>query len=238
MEDYEKFTAPRLDEELHQGVEAPMTFGNDPLDGMPTQSPAAGEDHAPSLSEDTLVCMADKRSFVIRNSDGTIWATFTPAEVSRFPNGEYYVEGDVLKERTGEDFAISWAGNIGQVIETRRGILRHEVVRVEPVRPQCLHYLRMKTDTSADRRSRFIARSCMAQYDASGEYYSLRDSLIEACSIRSPRHLSSEQALDDFDAARIAMGRERAALGSFDPEAELEAEAEVERARSNLGILT
>lgn len=233
-DDYSKFTAPRADEELYEGVPAPATFGIDPTDGLPSPTPASNDDRPPSLSEDTLVCMADKRSFVVRNSDGSVFVSMPPESVQRLPNGEYFVELDVLmaSSYSVDDYRLGELV-IGTTFGDPSGQYR-KVVRVEPVRPQCRHYLRMQTDTSADRERRFLARSCMAQQADTGEYYSLRDTLVSACSIREPRHLESEALLDQFDDDKIRQGKEQAALGQFDIDEELEADAERER---GLGIL-
>jgi hypothetical protein len=236
-DDYSKFTAPRADEELYEGVPAPATFGIDPTDGLPSTTPASNDDRPPSLSEDTLVCMADKRSFVVRNSDGSVFVSIPPENVQRLPNGEYFVEIAVLmalstKVSSVDDYRLGELA-IGTALGEPSGKIRN-VIRVEPVRPQCRHYLRMQTDTSADRERRFLARSCMAQQSDTGEYYSLRDTLVSACSIREPRHLESELLLDQFDEEKIRQGREQAALGQFDIDEELEAEAKRDR---GLGIL-
>jgi hypothetical protein len=64
----------------------------------------------------------------------------------------------------------------------------------------------------------------MAQRSETGEYYSVGDAAIYACSLRSPRHLESEQILEDFDALSMEQSLERVKAGSFDVDAELAAE--------------
>jgi hypothetical protein len=107
----------------------------------------------------------------------------------------------------------------------------HFALAVEPIRPECAHYLRMQTDLAADRDHRFIARACMKQRSDDGEYYSVRDTLVAACNLRSPRHFESEQILDDFDQKKISDARAREEMEEFDVDKELEAQ------QGKLGVL-
>ncbi len=206
-DDFGKFTGPRPDEEIHQGSEVPVTFSIDPQDRLPVPVTMDNEDCPPPLAVDTLVCMEDKRSFVIRNSDGSIHLTFAPEEVSRRPDGEYFVPKGKLSYDSYS--ALLDAGNI---LSGPSG----PVVRVEPIRPACQYYARLQTDISADRSRRYLSRSCMAQRSETGEYYSVGDAAIYACSLRSPRHLESEQILDDFDELKVQQANEKIQAGLFD----------------------
>lgn len=105
------------------------------------------------------------------------------------------------------------------------------VIRVEPVRPECLHYLRLQTDLAADRDARYLQRACTQQRSEDGEYYSVRDSLIAACNLRSPRHYPSEALLDKFDDDKMNQAREREQMEEFDVDKELAAEG------ASLGVL-
>ncbi len=206
-DDYGKFTGPRPDEEMHQGSEVPVTFSIDPNDRMPVPAAADNEDRPPPLAVDTLVCMEDKRSFVIRNSDWSVCVSFEPKDVLRLPNGEYFVERGVYQTASG-----GYEASGADMIWTDD----RNVVRVEPIRPACQYYARLQTDISADRSRRYLSRSCMAQRSETGEYYSVGDAAIYACSLRSPRHLESEQILDDFDALKVQQANEKIQAGLFD----------------------
>lgn len=224
-DDFTKFTAPRADEELHQGAESAPVFGVSPEDGLPMQVSTQGFDQAPVLSEETLICMADKRSFVVRWEDGSIRAEYAPFQVQRLPNGEYGVP------MSTEELAVF--GLEDQIVR-RQGSDPLWMLRVEPIRPVCEHYMRQQTDLSADRDRRYIARACMAQKTEDGEYYSLRDTLISACSIREPRHLESEIAiLDQVDERMMKEALNKKSMEEFDVDKELEAEARA----GNLGVL-
>lgn len=232
-DDFVKFTAPRADEELHQGVPSPLSIGTSPEDHLPMHIAERNFDKAPPLTEETLICMADKRSFVVRREDGSIRLFFPPAEVKRLSSGQYYVEVPPEPESPSPQIKIkAFAGHYMRCFLD--GAFR-AVLRVEPIRPECKHYLRMQTDLSSDRESRYFARSCMKQKTEEGEFLSLRDQLVGACSIREPRHLESEMAiLDKFDDEKIGQARREAEMQEFDIDAELDKEA---RRGLGLGVL-
>ncbi|HMG13067.1 MAG TPA: hypothetical protein VK571_07825 [Gemmatimonadaceae bacterium] len=219
---FSKFTAPRADEEIHQGSEVPVTFGISPTDGLPVPAMPDNQDRPPPLAVDTLVCMEDRRSFVIRNSDGSVWVSFEPSEVQRLPNGKYFTTIEVLRAQR-PDMNFPRLGDMG-VLGSSSKVEGRTVILVEPIRPICTHYLRMQTDISADRERRYLTRSCTAQRSETGEYYSVGDAAIYACSMRMPRHSETEQILEDFDTLSMQKSLERVKAGSFDVDAELAAE--------------
>lgn len=201
-DDTSKMLAARASEELHDGREAPVVMAVDPKDGMPVQVPQANFDSPPGLSPENLVCMADTSSFVERDVYGEVLRTWPPSEVTRTADGAY------LAKDGGDP-------------NTR--------VVVEPIRPACQNYLRQMTDITADREHRFIQRACLAQRSETGEYLSLRDGAVFACSLRSPRDLKSEALLDDFDNGKMADEQKKQEMASFDVDAEL--------AKQSLGVL-
>lgn len=224
-DDFTRFTTPRADEEIHQGAGSAPVLGISPEDGLPMQIAQRNFDQAPPLNEEALICMADKRSFVVRWEDGSIRAEYAPVQVKRLPNGEYYVP---------LSFEELNAFELEDRITMYQGRSSVWVLRVEPIRPACVHYLRQQTDLSADRDGRYYARACMAQKTEDGEYYSLRDMLIGACSIREPRHLESEIAiLDKFDEEKMGEALNKRRMEEFDVDKELEAEAR----SGSLGVL-
>lgn len=251
-DDFTRFTTPRADEELHQGASPAVVMGVSPEDGMPMQVAERNFDKAPPLSEETLICMADKRSFVVRRPDGSIWASFEPSQVSRTPAGEYYVAEQAffakvkppsippdLRPLAQASRLISRLWTVAALDLKAHGLLMEvggaaRFVRVAPVRPECAHYLRQQTDLSADREGRYYARACMAQKTEDGEYYSLRDTLVGACSVRSPRHLESEvRLLDKFDAEKMSEAKTQREMEEFDVDKELAEEAR----KGGLGVL-
>lgn len=235
-DDYSRFVRPAADEELHQSPPAAVAMGTSPEDGLPMMVALPNLDKSPPLTEETLVCVADKRSFVVRTpQDGNVLVSFKPDEVTTLPNGSYVVSTEEFMARVNLTFpsraivgddethysSIGDLTNYIERIDVCVGPELRRVVVVEPVRPQCYHYLRMQTDLAADRDARFYVRACMSQRDSEGEYYSVRDTLISACSLRSPRHIASEQVLDDFDQSKIAAARAREQMEEFDVDQEL-----------------
>ncbi len=251
-EDFARFTTPRADEELHQGQEAATVIGISPDDGLPMQVAQRNFDKAPPLSEETLICMADKRSFVVRHSDGSVWASFAPHQVSQTLTGEYYVDEQAFFAKAKPALPLPGTKPLARAFQLlnrlwsiaaldlkAHGLLLEvggeaRFVRVKPVRPSCVHYLRQQTDLSADRDGRYYARACMAQKNEDGEFYSLRDQLVGACSIRSPRHIASETAvLDQFDEALMRDAQNKKSMEEFDVDKELAEEAR----KGSLGVL-
>lgn len=223
-DDYDKFVRSSAAEELHQHSPVPLAIGTDPTDGLPAQIAPRNFDKSPPLTEDTLVCMADKRSFVIRDKDGFVLQAFPPSVVQRLPNGGYFVLATLLDKDVRSHVSAGWTDVLSEIRipETDQFV---KVAAVEPIRPACGHYIRMQTDLAADREARYIVRACQAQRDETGEYYSVRDSLISACTLRTPRHYESEQLLDAFDTDKIAQAKIRQEQEEFDIESELEREA-------------
>lgn len=222
--DYSRLTQPRAEEELHQSPESPMVLGDDPKDGMPAFIPTQNMDTAPPLSEESLVCMADKRSFVIRHKvTGAVLVSFTPDEVTRLANGWHVAkppEGMLFARDPFPQLTIAGVEIIVQATEID-GVWQ---IYVEPVRPACAHYLRMMTDISADRGRRFIGRSCMAMRSEDGEYTSLRDAMVTACTLRSPPHYESEALLESFDEQLKLAGIASLPQNEFDVDAALDNE--------------
>lgn len=251
-DDFTRFTTPRADEEIHQGASPAIVMGISPDDGLPMPTAQRNFDKSPPLSEETLVCMADKRSFVVRRPDGSAWASFAPHQVSRTLAGEYYVSEQAFFDQVKPSSIppnLSALARVSALLNRlwtiaaldlkAHGLLMEvggeaRFVRVEPVRPACAHYLRQQTDLSADREGRYYARSCMAQKTEDGEYYSLRDTLVGGCSIRSPRHLESEvRVLDKFDAELMSQAKAAREMQDFDIDQELADEAR----KGSLGVL-
>lgn len=228
-DDYSKFVTPRAEEELHQSELSPIAIGTNTDDGLPMQVAQRHFDKSPALSPDTLICMADTRSFVVRDDDtGEELVSFEPSQVKRFPNGTY---GVAFPSEQG--MLDSWHAKGWQHLPRFSAVHDNPLngyLLVEPVRPACVHYFRMQTDLAADRDGRYLQRACMAQRSEDGEYYSVRDTMVTACSLRAPRHLETEIAiLDGFDQSKIEQAEQKREQEEFDIDAELEKE--------NLGVL-
>lgn len=202
-------------------------------DGLPTIEPATQDTHAPPLHPKTMVCIADKSSFVQRDSRwGEILATFEPSEVKRSPSGEYYVEIDAMEKTLAPELLEAC---IAEAAKDPRSLMRFVV---EPVRPQCKYLRRQMTDFQDASNNQLVERLCTARRDSESFFLSLRDQQVHACELREPRHGESEQRLDRFDDAKIKLGAERYEEGGeFDVDAALErTEREADRGMSFGGI--
>jgi hypothetical protein len=139
---------------------------------------------APALSVETLICMADRSSYVIRERFGLISKTYAPDEVERLPDGNWYVKKRVHGDKVAR-------------------------LLVEPVRKQCKFYARQMTDLQGE-SEKMMERLCTCRRDSSGEFLSLRDSCMFACELREPPHIASvEDQIEKFDAEKIRLGQER-----------------------------
>jgi hypothetical protein len=178
-------------------------------DGLPTIEPSAAETHAPPLHPKTMVCIADKSSFVIRDEWGEIVRSYPPERVQRSADGRYYVK-------------VWW-------------FFRRVV---EPVRPQCKFLRRQMTDFQDASNNQLVERLCTARRDSESFFLSLRDQQVHACELREPRHAESEVRLDRFDEAKMKLGRERYEEGGeFDVDRALErTEAEADKGMLYAGI--
>lgn len=198
---------PDVSDEHHQHREQPSGFGIDPKDGMPRPLAMTNLDltKAPPLDPDTFVCMADRRRFVVRGDDGVL-CTLEPEQIDRTTDTPS-VKVDSLNAEQREALRLG----------------RH--VTIEPVRVACEHYARLKTDFMQDPDHRLYMRMCLAQRSETGEYISLQNTRVHACTLRQPRDLPSEQQLDDFDDELT----QRKPREEFDIDAEL--------SKHDLGIL-
>jgi hypothetical protein len=202
-------------------------------DGLPTIEPPAADTHAPPLHPKTMVCIADKSSFVMRDSRwGEVLATFEPGEVKRAPSGGYYVELDAMEGKLAPELLEMCKA---EALEDARSLMRFPV---EPIRPQCKHLRRQMTDFQDASNNQLVERLCTARRDSESFFLSLRDQQVHACELREPRHAESEVRLDRFDEAKMKLGAERYAEGGeFDVDAALDrTEAEADKGMSYGGI--
>ena len=198
QDDYSKMLAPGAADDLHDGRDADIQMRPSARDHLPVALPQATFDVAPPLSPETLVCMADTSKFVTRGHFGEIESEFDPGDINleRTTQGDYFF-------RNKENFRVF----------------------VEPIRPRCKHYVQQMTDVTVDRTKRFFQRACSAIQTETGEFLSLRDGAMYACTLRSPPHFESELALEEFDRKLMTEGAEKVEMTAFDVDAELAKEA-------------
>ncbi len=215
----------RLGDEPYQHPLIPQTaVGTDPTDGLPrmTTSLTMADTMAPALQVETFVCMGEESVFVVRDLWDQVRLEFQPDEVKR-SGDEYFVRRDSLSEplllalATVEDELRAIGALSPQSI-------RHQSpwLKVEPLRPQCVHYRRVMIDFEGSDKYNQVERVCSAQRTDGGEYFSLNNMRVHACEHRSPRDFVSEERLRTFDQRAIDLAKRT------------DAEYDVE---GNLGIL-
>lgn len=221
----------RIDEEVYQHAPDPSEVAYEMApDGLPRPISPVKMPFAPPLTPETLTCMADESSFVLRDSWGDELASFEPEDVDRAPDGTYRVRvAQVVAALGGEgsDVWKAWVRN-ADVATTQYEFAHEHVVRrnigveyavsrgwvqVLPVRPACQYYARQMSDFQDDADEVFVARLCTARRDDGGEFLSLRDTAMWACDMRDPVDLTTLHKLDDFDAKKVELGRERINTG-------------------------
>jgi len=199
----------RADEAVYQPFNpGPIAFvrGEDglPVPDLPTQLPIV-----PPLVPETMVCIADRSAFVVRDRWGAVRRRYPPERVERAPDGRYFV----------------------RVLYFWRRV-------VEPLRPQCRFLVRQMVDFQDTADNQFLERLCTARRDSESFFLSVRDQQVHACEFRSPRDPRSEVRLDRFDDAKMKQGKERYETGGeFDVDAALSrTEAEADRGLAYGGI--
>jgi|SRR5882757_3146382 len=208
----------RLGNEIYKHPLIPQTaMGTDPTDGLPrmTTSLTMEDSVAPPLEPETFVCMGDEKVFVVRDLWDQVRLEFQPDEV----------------KRSGDEHFVARTSITGDAL-TVLGILEHELqeigalsrfqspwLKVEPLRPQCVHYRRVMTDFEGSDTARQVERVCTAQRTEGGEYISLANTRVYACEHRSPRDFVSEDRLRKFD--ERAMTQAKKTTAEYDIEANL-----------------
>lgn len=235
------FDAPRVGDSIFEGFDEsrPARYAVLPDDGMPMPM---HDDASLALAErlplhpSTLICMADTSAFVLRQDTwGAEIARFTPAEVTRMPNGAYVVPTKLAAERRGERAglgALLIALFVRILILMRIRRPESQWCEVEPVRPQCRFYRRQRFDHPADPERKKIERLCTARTDAAGVFLSLSDDRMHGCELREPAHQPSVDPIDRFDEEKIAEGIR---LAQQDEEWDVDAALAAEEAEPPLG---
>lgn len=199
----------RADEAIYQPFNPgpiPFTKGED---GLPTPEVPTRLPLVPPLVLSTMVCLADRSSFVTRNEWGEVTRTYPAERVRQAPDGRYYV----------------------RVLYFWRRI-------VEPVRPQCKYLVRQMVDFTDEPEHQLIERLCTARRDEDSFFLSVANSQVHACEFRTPRDRTSQTRLDRFDDAKIKLGKDRYEEGGvFDVDAALKrTEDEADRGLGYGGI--
>jgi hypothetical protein len=162
-------------------------------DGLPVTMPPTEKSDIPPLSPETLVCMADTRVFVRRDMFGRIASRHDPSAVVQTPDGRYYLKSELPLGQSG-------------MIPPKP---------VLPIRPACQHYVRQMTSFELNAEHSSVYRLCGGRRTTEGTFMTVRDMKVEACSMREPRDLESEQRLEKFDELKMEQGRNRENFSIF-----------------------
>lgn len=193
------FDRGRADDVLYGEFGQPTLDVEKAADGLPGVRPSTGMPYAPPLHPDTLVCLADRSSYVMRSrSWGTVVAVFEATMVREAEDGTHYV-GIFRALRSGAPWIMAlWLF-----------VTRGYRVPVEPVRPQCKFLARQMVDLQDSTEHLLIERLCTARRDEQSFFLSVRDSQVYACELRQPPAIASVRRLDLFDEKKIELGHAR-----------------------------
>lgn len=193
------FDRGRVDEVIYgQFGQPPLEFAMSE-DGLPQVKPPHQLPLAPPLDPSTLVCLADRSEYVLRDRRwGEVLARFAPSEVKIAENGEAFVDFLDAVDRGARWFEV-----------LRRMELVSGRLPVEPLRPQCKFLARQLVDFQDSTDHVAMERLCTARRDEDSFFLTVRDSQVHACELRVPRARVSQERMDRFDDTKIELGRQR-----------------------------
>lgn len=179
---------------------APVGMAEDPQDGMPKPVIDTQQAYAPPLALDTMVCLEDRRQFVVRERQwGEIQGVVEPQHVVRTAGGKYRATANRINWLSGDSY---------------RATGDHVQLEVFPIRPKCRHLARQLCDIQGNEDEVMMERCCTARRDSGGEFLSLMNQQVIACDMRDPYDEASVRYLDQFDDRKIRLGAERRAQGA------------------------
>lgn len=216
-------------------------------DGLPTQAVdnRLNEAMAHPFTEDKFVCIADRRSFVVRGMKGRIIAKIDPRDVTREPDGRYYApalavargfadccESEMASKSLHEAIdafvgatddseravrAVQWLESVAP--DGAFAVLSDETIKVEPIRPQCKHLLQQidppPVGTVGFKRG-YVKKFCALRRTLTGAFMGLSDEAVTACSMRDPHDAPTAAEIDESNAEKIAESRNRVFVELFD----------------------
>lgn len=194
--------------------------------------------HVPPFTHEMQVCIADLSKFVLRDRWGRVLAEFSPDEVKRTPRGHWVAETKLAVERIaaklvqeGADATLidKWKRLGTDVEEVRarawlssaeRPRIDELFVEVEPIRPECKHYLKqLDPPTPSQMLQGYVQgvmfRYCTAKRNVSGAFFGLSNKAMRACSAREPFDEANDARLRKFDSDLIDKSRDRVELPLF-----------------------
>lgn len=149
---------------------------------------------APPFLRENQCCIGDRSRFVVRDARGRVKRSFEPDKVAQDPDGRYRVRGDDPLD---------------------------DPLVVEPLRPQCKHYVRQLTPPTPSEllsghiKKGWVKRYCAARRSVAGAFLELTDSHIGACTLREPYDVATSRLLDEFDDTLEGRSRNREYVDMF-----------------------
>jgi len=224
--------------DAYQPGPAKRTIG---ADGLAETLDTTSESDIPALSTESLVCMGDYSSFVLRTHWGEIIGTLLPEAVDRAPDGRWRVKKEkaiyaaklqierrrvellALRNDTGGTVVRNGDSELGDlsILLSMMAAPGEPVivdawwVEVLPIRPQCRHYVRQKGTFHLNAAHKKYYRLCAARRTTEGTFMTLSDSGMYACDMREPHDVASAQLIEDFDQLKISQGARREHLPIF-----------------------
>jgi hypothetical protein len=177
-------------------------------DGMPGEAAGDASDDIPPLSRENMICMGVFTSFVIRDDWGDILAKFDASSAERSLRGRWRVKRGLVAA-----IAATLPSDKKQALDDHMEVNEYlGWVEVEPIRPQCVHYLRQSMPYDKNPRAKKFFRLCTLRRSTEGAMMSVGDTAVWACEGRDPRHEPSERMLERFDEEKIEQGKHRKML--------------------------
>lgn len=196
----------QVDDELFDafGAPAPIRYVMD--QGLPTAKPDESGAYCPPLTEKEFVCIADESEFVKRGPRGVIDARWKPDQVERQPDGTWLALTPPYEQ------SDRYEACFGSVTEG------HLERTVEPLRPQCAHYLEQLDPPGPGEtmlRYGWKRRYCTFRRTVAGAFLELSHGAIRGCSARTPRDAESDALMRQMDVEKIEQGKNRTLLPLF-----------------------
>lgn len=213
-----------------EGSETPII--RDPADGLPRPADdAIHTNHILPLNEDTLVCLADTRSFVelfleeISLSERLPYTSLTGKAKGREKALVLFPKGYDPRSQYAKDGALRLRRMFtAEQVRERWGVLiayedQKPVCFVRPVRPVCKHLARQIAPSSeidaGDRMASVLYTYCKALKSVGGAFLDLGSESVTACELREPRDPRTEVQIEAFVRTKIKQGKERRHLPMF-----------------------
>lgn len=241
-----------LHETFGEAAEARYVLGDD---GLPTPIVDSHLNEAipHPFTEDKFVCIADRRSFVVRGDKQRIVAKIDPKHVTREADGRYYAPALAVARgyadcclspeaakslhsaidafanwESADERAVEWLGSVEGSHVHQRAQPDH-TIEVEPVRPECRHLLQQVDPLpqgTVGYKYGYVKKFCALRRTLTGAFLGLTDEAVTACSMRDPHDAPTAKMLDEANAEKIDQSRNRVFVKLFDTQSDTHQEAE------------